>query len=31
MAFRIIVPVMNQGCYFIVEAKTGNIVRVVRR
>lgn len=31
MAFRIIVPVINRGCYFIADAATGNIIRVVRR
>ena len=31
MAYRILLPVLNQGCYFIVEEATGNIVRVVRR
>lgn len=30
MQYRIIVPVLNQSCYFIAETVSGNIVRVVR-
>ena len=29
MQYRIILPVLNQNFYFLAEAKSGNIVRVV--
>jgi len=30
MQYKIILPVLNQCCYFIAESESGNIVRVVR-